>query len=454
MTKKPHKVLLITLEPIAKQMAGPAIRCLELAKQLAFNSQLEVCVFSPSKIAPDNEFALPQKQSNLKIVTGKGRNDLYELARAHDILVLQANVLKPYPALATMEKYMVVDLYDPYLFSVLVQYQNDLVAGSSSYRLMHQVLEKHMVSLDFSICASERQRDYWLGRFCAIGRITPEIYKLDSSLRKLVDVVPFGLPDSEPKRTGPGVRGRISGISKDDKILVWGGGIWDWFDPLTVIKAVANLSKAKDGIPNLRLFFMGVKSPNPQVELMDMTVRARQLAKDLGVLDTHVFFGESWVGYEDRVNYLLDADAAVSAHFDVIETRFSFRTRILDYLWTGLPILTTGGDQFADLIEEREAGIAIPYEDVKAWEDAILITVTDNEANRKFAEASRTLADEFHWSKAAQPLLKYCLDPYHLPRFNKVTMPSLIERAHAVYSRGGRQLVAKRSKELLQDLLK
>lgn len=432
-------------------MAGPAIRCVELAKQLAANPDLEVCVFSPAKIAEENQLASGAQHSHLKIITGKGRNELYELARTQDILVLQANVLKPYPALATMEKYIAVDLYDPYLFSVLVQYQNDTVAGSSSYRLMHQVLEKHMVALDFAFCASERQRDYWLGRFCAIGRITPEMYKLDSSLRKMVDVVPFGLPDAEPKRTGPGVRGRISGISKEDKILVWGGGIWDWFDPLTVIKAVANLSKE---LPTLRLFFMGVKSPNPQVELMDMTVRARQLAKDLGALDLHVFFGESWVGYEDRVNYLLDADAAVSSHFDVIETRFSFRTRILDYLWTGLPILTTGGDQFADLIEERGAGIAIPYEDVTAWEDAIRKTVTDNEANRKFAEASRSLANEFHWSKAAQPLLKYCLDPYHLPRFNKVTMPSLIERAQAVYSRGGKELVAKRSKELLGEFLK
>lgn len=452
MTKKRtnvKRVLLITLEPIARQMAGPAIRCLELAKQLASNPALEVTVFSASKVAQDNEVS--QKHKNLQVITGKGRNDLYDLARTQDIFVLQANVLKPYPALATMDKYIVVDLYDPYLFSVLVQYQNDTVTGSSSYRLMHQILEKHMVSLDFAICASERQRDYWLGRFCALGRITPEMYKIDSSLRKLVDVVPFGLPEAEPKRTGPGVRGRISGISQNDKILVWGGGIWDWFDPLTVIRAVASLAKE---IPDLRLFFMGVKSPNPKVELMDMTVRARQLSLDLGVLDTHVFFGESWVGYEDRVNYLLDADAAVSSHFDVIETRFSFRTRILDYLWAGLPILTTGGDQFADLIEERGCGIALPYEDVKAWEDAIRKTVTDSEAAKKFGEAARNLACDFHWSKAAQPLLKFCLDPYHLPRFNKVTMPSLIERAHAVYSRGGKELVAKRSRELLGELLK
>ena len=63
---------------------------------------------------------------------------------------------------------------------------------------MHQVLEKHMLAADFSICASEKQRDYWLGRFCSLGRLSPKICKLDPTLRNLIDVVPFGLPADPP----------------------------------------------------------------------------------------------------------------------------------------------------------------------------------------------------------------------------------------------------------------
>ena len=37
--------------------------------------------------------------------------------------------------------------------------------------------------------------------------------------------------------------------------------------------------------------------------------------------------------YDERADYLLDADVGVSTHFPHIETEFSFRTRILDYLW-------------------------------------------------------------------------------------------------------------------------
>jgi hypothetical protein len=52
-----------------------------------------------------------------------------------------------------------------------------------------------------------------------------------------------------------------------------------------------------------------------------------------------------------------------------------------------------------------------------------------------------------------EPLRIYCRNPHRMPAFTRVTMPSLLERAHAVYSRGGKELVINRSKELLRDLL-
>jgi hypothetical protein len=36
----------------------------------------------------------------------------------------------------------------------------------------------------------------------------------------------------------------------------------------------------------------------------------------------------------------------VSTHYEHVETTFAFRTRILDYLWAGLPVVATGGDAF------------------------------------------------------------------------------------------------------------
>ncbi len=442
--KNPRKVMLVTLEPISRSMAGPAIRAVEMGKQLA--REFSVTVVSPVAQEADNQ--LPAIDG-VKIVTGANRHLMYEEALANDVLIIQSNVLRPFPKLCELGKHLVVDLYDPYLFSVLVQYKHEKVAGEASYRLMHQVLEKHMLKCDFAICASETQRDYWLGRFCSMGRLMPALYEFDPSLRKLIDVVPFGRETRAPERNGPGLRDQIDGIGKDDLVLLWGGGIWDWFDPLTVISAVA---KARDNVPNLRLVFMGLKSPNPKVPMMKMTKDAIELSDRLGLTGKNVFFKEGWIPYEERVNYLMDADIAVSAHFDLPETRYSFRTRILDYLWCGLPVLSTGGDPLSDMIDRAGAGLALPYKDETAWSEAIARLAFDKEFRQRCSDASRQLSNEFTWDKTCKALVDYCRHPYQLPQHVKVTMPSVIERARAVYARGGGELVMKRSREIISDL--
>ncbi len=429
-------------------MAGPAIRAIELGKAIA--SEFSVTVFSPVDVS-DAE-PLPQPElANFNFVAGGGRKMLQELAEGAETIFVQANVLKPYPFLAEMNKYVIVDLYDPYLFSVLVQYKDDSVQASSSYRLMHKVLEKHMLAADLAVCASERQRDYWLGRFCALGRINPAMYQFDPSLRRLIDVVPFGLPEARPVKSGAGLKERLPQIGPDDPVLLWGGGIWDWFDPLTVIKAV---NQVVSDIPNLRLVFMGTKSPNPKVPVMDMTTRAITLSAELGLTDKNIFFLDGWVDYNERVNYLLDATIAVSSHFDLPETRFSFRTRLLDYFWCGLPTLTTGGDQLAELIEGHNAGLALPYEDVDVWAQAIKALLQDKQRLESMKHGALKLAERFHWQDNAEPIRKFLRQPYHLPAYEQVTMPNLLERARSVYRRGGKDLIIKRSTELLNDILK
>jgi glycosyltransferase involved in cell wall biosynthesis len=436
--------MLVTLEPISRSMAGPAIRAVEMAKQLA--NEFVVTVASPVPQAADDQ--LPPI-ANVKIVTGANRQAMYREALDNDILIIQSNVLRPYPKLSELGKFLVVDLYDPYLFSVLVQYKHEKVAGEASYRLMHQVLERHMLKCDFSICASEIQRDYWIGRYCALGRLTPAVYEFDPSLRKLIDVVPFGRETLAPQRNGPGLRDEIDAIGRDDVVLLWGGGIWDWFDPLTLISAVA---KAKDSVPNLRLVFMGMKSPNPKVPIMKMAKDAVELSEKLGLTGQHVFFKEGWIPYEKRVNYLLDADVAVSAHFDSPETRYSFRTRILDYLWCGLPVLSTGGDPLSEMIDRAGAGLALPYKDEIAWCDAIVRLAGERDFREKFSRASAELSNEFTWDRTCKALLRFCRDPYQLPPHVKITMPSVFERARAVYARGGGELVKKRTREIISDL--
>jgi hypothetical protein len=121
------------------------------------------------------------------------------------------------------------------------------------------------------------------------------------------------------------------------------------------------------------------------------------------------------VEYDDRQNFLLEADVGVSTHLDHVETEFSFRTRILDYFWAGLPVVATAGDSLAQLIEERGVGCTVPAGDVDALEAALYELLSDESRNEECRIQSRALADTFRWSKALAPLVEFCRDPHRAP---------------------------------------
>ena len=253
---------------------------------------------------------------------------------------------------------------------------------------------------DFVVCANERQRDLWLGMLLGLNRITPAHYSRDSNLRELVDVVSFGLSKKEPCKTGPGVREKY-GLKTSDKVLLWGGGIWNWFDPLSLIKAMQLILKTRSDV---YLCFMGLKHPNPQVPEMQMSVKAVELAKQLGLFDRHVFFNFGWMPYAERQNALIDADIGVSTHFQHLETHFSFRTRLLDYIWAGLPIVSSEGDYFAELIRKQDLGEVVPCQDENRLAEAILKLLSSEERLCAIKSRLRILRESFYWEKVVEPI--------------------------------------------------
>jgi glycosyltransferase involved in cell wall biosynthesis len=201
-------------------------------------------------------------------------------------------------------------------------------------------------------------------------------------------------------------------LAAGDEVILWGGGIYNWFDPLTLIRAIDKLRVRR---PNVRLFFLGVQHPNPNVPEMRMVAEARTLALDLGLTDRHVFFNEQWVAYDDRQNYLLEADIGVSTHFHHVETEFSFRTRILDYLWAGLPFVTTAGDSFADLTSRAPLGLTVPPEDVDALESALYRLLDDDELRKRCRANTVAVVADYRWSKVLAPIVEFCRNPVRAP---------------------------------------
>ena len=125
-------------------------------------------------------------------------------------------------------------------------------------------------------------------------------------------------------------------------------------------------------------------------------------ARELGLLGRVVRFNDGWVAYEERGAWLLQADCAVAAHRDHLETRFAHRTRLLDCLWAALPVVCTRGDDLAERIEREDLGAAVPAEDPDALA-AGLARVLDR-GRASYAGAMAGAAEELRWSRVAKPL--------------------------------------------------
>ncbi len=230
--------------------------------------------------------------------------------------------------------------------------------------------------------------------------MNPATYDDDPMLRRLIDVVPFGLPSQPPVAAGPVLRRHFPAIGADDPVVVWGGGVYDWFDPVSLVRAV---DRARSVIPGLRLVFLGMNNPNPDIAEMARASELRAVSEELGLTGSTVFFNEAWVPYHAWGSYLLDADIAVSIHLDTVETRFSFRTRVLDYLWARRPMILTGGDALGDLVAARRLGVTVAPGDVDGIVEGLIHLLGQTPTAADFGPT----IEQFQWPAVAEPLRRW-----------------------------------------------
>ena len=393
-----RRVLIWSNDPVGTTMAGPGIRAYNFAKELS--GRFEVTLASPRRSGlEDVPFEVVATDSL------RGR-EAAALVERFDAVVAQRLPVEAARRAARAAVRLVYDLYVPSpteSLALLADQPGSLAHRELRYREDRLVQEVALRTGDAFVCASERQRDLWLGALAVAGRLDVSTYAADPTLRILIDVVPFGLDPTPPLAGEPALRGVVEGIGPDDRILVWGGGIWNWFDPLTPIRAIGSLAAERDDV---RLVFLGMRHPSPAVETMRMAARAVELARELRLEGRSVFFNREWIPYERRGAYLLEADLGVSSHFDSVETRFAFRTRLLDYFWAGLPTIATRGDELSELVEEHGLGRSVGPGDVEAWVEAIRELLSRDRLRSETESAAAEVRARLAWPRVVEPLAR------------------------------------------------
>jgi GT2 family glycosyltransferase len=398
--RRPH-LLIVSHDVIDVKLAGPGMRYLEMAQ--ALGEDLDVTLAVPN----DTTLEVP----DLRLVRyWEDRPDsLKVLVENCDVVLVSGYMVEKFPFLEYTNARLVVDLYDPFVLENLYYYLNEPMESQEDLNQHAIDITNRLAKIgDFFICGNERQRDYWLGVLTANGRTNPRNFRKDATLNSLIDIVGIGFPGREPIHY-PIMRGIHACIPRDARIVLWGGGVWNWLDPLTLIKAWPEVIERH---PKARLVFLGTRHPNPLVPKHEMAQKAEQMAEEVGEKDSSILFFE-WLSYQDREALLCESDVGVTLHPIHVETRFSMRTRVLDYLWARLPVLITEGDVTSEWIREYGLGdVVLPFDHqaVAQGLKRILDKTKDD-----WAPSFEPLQQRLRWSEAVKPLKHYCLEGEYAP---------------------------------------
>ena len=163
------RVAILCSDVVGDGIAGPAIRALESARVLCekFDVQIGVRDATASIDAP-----CPVRRLSTSVVR--------DLLAGSDAIVLQGPVSEWYPEILASDVPIAVDLYDPMNLEALESRHADQLVPYTTQLLRDQVARG-----DFFFCASERQRDYWIGMLAGAGRVTSAAYRADPDLRQL-----------------------------------------------------------------------------------------------------------------------------------------------------------------------------------------------------------------------------------------------------------------------------
>ena len=403
-----YDVFVISDDVVGEKMAGPGIRAFELSKCLARHFKVVLAIPDYS-FNPKNSTFFENIPFQVVRYSVDNPSLIEKIGQKSKIVLIQGYILSKFPSIKELPVCIICDLYVPFPLENLFVHKLK-VPSLKDREFIHQrdlgVFRDQIIHGDHFLCANARQRDLFVGSLMCLNRVNPQYLDENPVLDELISIIPFGIsPDLEDAGKENVLRNRISGLDENSILLIWGGVLSNWFDPITLIKAV-HLAREKD--PRIKLFFLSTKHPNPLLPEFDMARKAIKLSSELGLTGTHVFFNPEWVDYNRRGAYFTEADIGVSIHKVHFETYYSFRTRILDYLKYDLPMICTEGDHLAEFIHGKDLGMIVRPEDEHELAAAILNLAGEKEWQEQIKGRIRRQKKQFYWERTSEALIRYC----------------------------------------------
>ena len=369
-------VLLACSEPMGDLVAGIGIRYIEMARYLR-SLGYAVRILAPSRSSPP-----PKMIEDFDYIPFDGPQSIADALHSVHAAVVQGPVGTLIAEQCAADFPLAVDLYDPWLIENL-----------SYEHLGPEVLERdlrdwksQMRRGDFFMVSTEEQRRYFLGFLTAMGRLTARGFANDRGFRGLIDTVPFAA--GTPPTYSPWLGDEVP----RPRLLF--GALYDWMDPIAVLRAM------EGGDHSWQILFH--RTPNSETTPDAIEKRTQRWCLERQWIGSRAHF-LPWVPYARRFDLLRDVDLLIVAHQGGLEEELSLRTRIIEAVACGVPVVSHRGGPASDALQRTGAGLVVDCTDPVALAEAIKRAL--NEAVKR--ECRKTFLAPFHPEKAFYPLARF-----------------------------------------------
>jgi len=249
---------------------------------------------------------------------------------------------------------------------------------------------------DFFLCANKAQSSFYEGVLSALGRINPKTYH-DTGLR----IVPYGIDADEPVGKKQPIKKLLGGVSEKSWKILWFGAVYPWFNIKILIDAIQLLNEKHP----TQMVMVGAK--NPFVDHPDFIEKSKEvqaLVSNPGIKD--IIHTHDWVPFEDRADWYLDCNLIITLNEPGMENSLSWRTRVADYVWAGMPIASNGGDPLTeDLIAHGAAG-RLDISTLENLSESIYKILADESGLKRMKSQMQAYRPNLYWDHVVKPLVE------------------------------------------------
>ncbi len=271
---------------------------------------------------------------------------------------------------------------------------------STSVAFFRQVLKTGDV---FSGCGTP-QKHMLAGELAFTGRLNAETFGYEYT-----QVI---LPGSSPKDGSEDANittpSDLPDIPNDAFTVLWCGGYNTWTDVDTLF---AGLEIAMQADPNVHFLSVGANTYEGEDNVYD---RFKQMIANSEYKERYHLLG--WRPYSDVAYFYQESDVGINIDAMHYETVYGTRTRLVEMIAAGLPVITSTGCELSDLIDRKGAGLIFDTADAQGLGKQILYLATDRQKCTEMAQVALNYAQkDLSFGVTTMPVRNWVKNPAHAP---------------------------------------